>query len=183
MQFLCTKPSNVATVLPIAPGKPLLGRAGAHEPCGKANSSPLEDDAPIAAHGDKLDFALWPPPKQQDHTKAQVRQTHERPTEGVTTSVKPNENAIAVIEGRSTKVHKFGGKDGARGSPPLCPQRAIDRKDNGNDNDVDDWNARSGAKKLRNLIKEIARPPANKNLTLTKPVLESPGEWSKGNQT
>ena len=116
---------------------PLLGGAGAHKPRGETKS-PDEDDAPVIVHGIRLDIALWPPPKQQDHAKAQQRQAHERPFEGVIISV-ANKNSIAVLEGRNTKISKFGGRDGTRGSPPWCPERTVERRDVDSDSDVDHW--------------------------------------------
>ena len=82
--------SNVPAVLSADPGIPLLGGAGAHKPRG-VTKSPDEEDAPVIVHGNRLDIALWPPPKQQDYNKAQQRQAHERPIEGIITSVKPKQ--------------------------------------------------------------------------------------------
>ena len=55
-QFLCTKSGNVPAVLSAAPGIPLSGGAGTHKFCEKAKG-PVEDDAPVATHGDRLDIA------------------------------------------------------------------------------------------------------------------------------
>ena len=104
-----------------------------------------------------------PPPKQHLYTKVQERQAHERPTEGVIISVKPNKDVITVIEGRSTKVQKFGNSGETRGSFPFCHQRTVERKDNnGSDSDVDDWHERKGAKEFRNLINQVALSRPNK---------------------
>ena len=61
VQFLYTKSSNAPVALSVALMTPLLGGVGAHKPCGKADSSPLQGDIPVTAHGARLDIDLWPP--------------------------------------------------------------------------------------------------------------------------
>ena len=178
VQFLCIKSCDVPLVVQAAHGIPLIAGPGAHAPLGKAKG-PVEDDAPTATHGTTLDIALWRPTKQIAYTKAPHRQVHERPCEGVIISVKPNENAIAVIEGRSTRVHKFGSSGGIRGTPPRCHERIVARGDVEGDSEADDRQERKGAQKVRNLIKNVANSPPNKNLPLTQLVPESIGGRSK----
>ena len=136
---------------------------------------------PVTTHGTKLDVALWFPSKQIEYTNVPHRQAHERPCEGVITSSKLNKHAISVIEGRGTHVHKFGSSGRVGGTPPRCLERTVARGDVESDSDVDDWQGRKGAAKLRKQIKVVANShsPPNRNLPLTRLVPESPGGWSR----
>ena len=179
VQFLCVKLAHVTAVLSVAPGIPLLAGAGAKNPRVKAEG-PEEEDAPIITrHGNVLDIALWPPPKQLDYEKAPYRQAHERSGEGEITCINKN-NHIESVEGRNTKVHKFGNNGGIQSIPPQCHESTSRGDDDCHgDSEADDWQERQGAKEVKERIKQVALSPPNKNLPLTQPVPESPGGWSK----
>ena len=131
-------------------------------------------------HVAKLDSASWHPSKQIDYTKVPYRQARERPCEGVITSAKLDGNVISGIDGRSANVQKFGSSGRIGGIPSRCHRRTVAQGDVEGDSDVDDWQERKGAAKLKTLIKCVAHSPPNKNLPLTQLAPESPGGWSRG---
>ena len=89
-----------------------------------------------------------------------------------------NKNIIVQVEGRNTKVNKFGNNGGNCGIFPQRHGRTVARGDDG-DSDADDWQEREGAKKVRNLIKKVAQSFPSTSIPLTQPVPESPGGWSR----
>ena len=58
--------------------------------------------------------------------------------EGIIISVNANKNSIMQLEGRNTKVNKFGNSGGNSGMPRQCLERTVERGEDG-DSDVDGW--------------------------------------------
>ena len=124
VQSLCARFGYVPIAVAVAPDIQLLAGAGSRNPRVKAKG-PAEDDAPVIQRGEKLDIAFWPPPRQVDYQKIPPRQIHERPVEGIIFGVKTNKDISVQIEGRNTKVNRFGDVGGSSGNtkPPVCHGR------------------------------------------------------------
>lgn len=191
--YLCVRVANVEGVVAVAPDIPLLASAGARYRRVTAEG-PVDDDAPKPL-GNTVDIDIRFPPKQCDYPKALSKAAHERPTEGVITTIKPNKNfhlihpQIVKVEGATIQTINFcngGGEEGdwcnkcIQQAVSECAQRSQPSGDgNADDNrdgsDVDGWPARQQSKHARKQIKNVAqRLPDKTNAVLTQPIPDSP---------
>ena len=137
---------------------------------------PADDaDAPNAHNRDDIDVQVWLPPTQRKYATIVSKVVDERPTEGTTTSTKPNKNfpltnqpIVELVGGKrcAIKFGNLGGVGGSKAFPGSVAKRSVQR---GNDeSDVDEWMVRMSGKRVRSQVANVARSPPNKNAALTR---------------